>query len=89
MALNLKDSLDIVKRAGFGPHDTMRSPDAEQRLAERLRRLEQDPYCEYRDRDPLRATGSDSLRTVEDLIDHHYKNTENLSVEELFDINDL
>lgn len=40
MALDIKRTLDILKRAGFDPNDRMKSSDMEQRLQQ----LEQDPY---------------------------------------------
>ena len=42
MALDIKRTLDILKRAGFDPNDRMKSSDMEQRLQQ----LEQDPYGE-------------------------------------------
>ena len=46
MALNIKDTLDILKRAGLDPDDRIKTTERERRLNERLRQLEQDPYCE-------------------------------------------
>lgn len=46
MALNIKDTLEFLERAGFGRDDTMKPSSREQILDERLRRLQIDPYCE-------------------------------------------
>lgn len=46
MALNIKDTLEFLERAGFGRDDTMKPADREKILDERLRRLQIDPYCE-------------------------------------------
>ena len=46
MALNINETLDILKRAGLDPDDRMKASERERRLNERLRNLEQDPFCE-------------------------------------------
>lgn len=40
MALNLQDTLEILKRAGLGTDDKIKPSDTEQRLQERLQRLQ-------------------------------------------------
>lgn len=88
MALNLKDTLEILKRAGLDPNDRIKSTDTEQRLRDRLRRLEQDPWCEDDIRPPLRTYNPDPLDETQRRIDEH-KNPASMPIGTLFDIDDL
>lgn len=86
MALNLNDTLDILKRAGFGPDDNMKPSDTEQRLQERLQRLQQNP--QYEQEHPnfsFRGSQQEQTRTS---IERH-REPERLSMHELLDIDDL
>lgn len=80
MALDIKRTLDILKRAGYDPNDRMKASDMEQRL----QRLEQDPFCE--DDIPLPVcAGMDEALQERDL---HAK-PENLDIAELLNVDDL
>lgn len=85
MALNLKDTLEILKRAGLDPDDRMYPSDREQILNERLRKLEQDPFFEdefpnYRPVNPL--TGQEDSR-------FRRENSQSSPLELLLNIDDL
>lgn len=82
MALDIKRTLDILKRAGFDPNDRMNASDMEQRL----QRLEQDPYCE--DDIPVPVSDPAAMDAAQRARDFH-ANPENLDLPELFNIDDL
>lgn len=79
MALNLKSSLEIVKRAGFGPDDRMKSSKTERRMADSQRVFEQEAQP-AREKDPL-----DQAFEQAEL----HRNPENLTWNQLLDIDDL
>lgn len=86
MALNLHDTLDILKRAGLGPDDTIKPSDTEQRLQERLQRLQRNP--QYEQEHPnfsFRGSRQDQTRAS---VERH-RDPESLPLHELLNIDDL
>ena len=88
MSLNLKDSLEIVKRAGFGPGVTMTSGKTERRMADSQRTSEEEPWRTEERTNPIQAAEADSLDEVFEKIDHH-RNPEKMTFDQLLDIDDL
>ena len=84
MALNIRDTLDILKRAGFGPDDTMKSPDPKQRLQESLERLQVNQTREQ----PSFTFRSEQENQTQETIKRH-RNPETLTLDELLEIHDL
>jgi hypothetical protein len=80
MALDIKRTLDILKRAGFDPNDRMKSSDMEQRLQQ----LEQDPYGEDGIPVPVSAD-TDAILQARD----RHANPENLDLADLLNIEDF
>lgn len=88
MALNLKDSLEIVKRAGFGADDRMKPGRSERRMADSQRVFDQEPLADTERTDPVRTTDADSLDEVFERIDHH-RDPQNMTFDQLLQIDDL
>lgn len=84
MALNIRDTLDILKRAGFGPDDTIKPSDPEQRLQERLEQLQPNRSQEQTS---FTFRGEQESQTQEAINRH--RNPEKLTLDELLEINDL
>lgn len=79
MALNIKDALEIVKRAGFDSRDSMNTGKTERRMA--------DAQFE-REEQILRSMGKDHLDEVQEQIDFHCS-PERMTFAELTNIDDL
>lgn len=88
MSLNIKNSLEIVKRAGFGPGVTMTSDKPERRMADGQRTSEEEPRLTGERTDSIQAAEADSLDEAFEEIDHH-RNPEKMTFDQLLDVNDL
>ena len=82
MALNIKETLEILERAGLGQDDRMKPSDREQLLDERLRRLQLDPYCEDEFPDYRRYNAAAPA-------DNYRRDTREKDLLELLNIDDL
>lgn len=80
MALDLKSSLEIVKRAGFGSDDTMKSSKSERRMADSQHVCEQELMSE--------EERSKLLDEIFERIDFH-RNSQNMTRDQLLDVDDL
>lgn len=88
MSLNIKSSLEIVKRAGYGSGAKIASSKSERRMADGQRTNEEEPWLAEEQIDPIRAADTEALDEAFEQIDLH-RNPENMTHEQLLDINDL
>lgn len=88
MSLNIKDSLEIVKRAGYGSGGKMTAGAAARRMADGERNMEAEPLLSEEELDLLRAAEADPLDEAFAQIELQ-RNPQNLSIEQLLDVNDL
>ena len=73
MALNLKDALETVTRAGFGSDPHTKSGSSERRMADSQRVFQQEPPAD---------------EAVFEQIDHH-RNPQNMTFDQLLHVDDL
>ena len=88
MALNIKDSLEIVKRAGYGSRDIITAGKSERRMADSQRTNEEEPWLCEEQTDSIQSDNKDPLDETLEEIDCH-RDPEKVTFAQLLDINDL